>query len=123
MGAVPFRGFPREVTQGSHQAASIPWRNAPFVNKNYPAVISLFFRPRFEERGNRPSIVGNERPPLRGSLFETGGVFLTQEFSAFPFRHTRNYQQPMATAKTIGNRRRDMLVQKKLEHLSSLVIF
>ena len=77
IGPVPFPGFPGEIAQGSYDAASIRWRDGLFVNKNHPAVLSLFFRPCFEQWGNRPSIVGNERQPLRGSLLQTGGVLLS----------------------------------------------
>jgi len=31
----------------------------------------------FKQRGNRPSIVGNERQPLRGRLLQAGGVLLS----------------------------------------------
>ena len=77
IGPFPFRGLPGEVAQGSYETASIRWRDGLFVNENHPAVPSLFFRPGFEQRGNRPSIVGNERQPLRGRLLQTGGVLLT----------------------------------------------
>jgi hypothetical protein len=77
IGPVPFRSFPEEVAQGLYEATRIGWRDGLFVNKNHPAVPSLFFRPSFEQWGNRPSIVGNERQPLRGSLLQTGGVLLS----------------------------------------------
>jgi len=75
IGPVPFRGFPGE-TQGSYKATRIRWRDGLFVNKNHTAVLSLFFSPGFEQWGNRSSVVGDQRQPLRGSLLQTGGVFL-----------------------------------------------
>ena len=118
IGPVPFGGFPQEIAQGPYEATRIRWRYGLFVKKNHSAVLSLFFRTGFEQRGNRPSIVGNKRPPLHGCLLQAGRVLLSQEFSLLPFRQTRNFKQPIATAKTIRDPRRDMLIQKKPEHLS-----
>jgi hypothetical protein len=77
IGPVPFGGFPQEIAQGSYEATRIRWRYGLFVNKNPSAVLSLFFRPGFEQRGNRPSIVGNKRQPLHGCLLQAGRVLLS----------------------------------------------
>jgi hypothetical protein len=85
-------------------------------------VLSLCFSPSLERRGNRPPIVGYKGQPLSGGFLQADRIVLPQEFSVFPFGHTKNYQQPITTAKTFRDRRRDMLVQEKLEHLTSLRI-
>jgi hypothetical protein len=77
IGPVPFGGFPQEIAQGPYEATGIRWRYGLFVNKNHSAVLSLFFRPGFEQRGNRSSIVGNKRQPLRGCLLQAGRVLLS----------------------------------------------
>ena len=74
IGPVPSRRLPREVIQGPYEATRIRWRYGLFVKKNHSAVLSLFFRPGFEQRGNRPSIVGNKPPPLHGCLLQAGRV-------------------------------------------------
>jgi hypothetical protein len=60
---------------------------------------------------------------LRSGLFQAGGVLLPQKLSVFPFSHTKNYQLPIATAKTVGDRWGDMLIQEKLKHLTPSVTF
>jgi hypothetical protein len=77
IGPVPFGGFPQEIAQGPYEATRIRWRYGLFVNKNHSAVLSLFFRPGFEQRGNRPSIVDNKRQPLHGCLLQAGRVLLS----------------------------------------------
>jgi hypothetical protein len=77
IGPVPFGGFPQEIAQGPYEATRIRWRYGLFVHKNHSAVLSLFFRPGFEQHGNRPSIVGNKRQPLRGCLLQAGRVLLS----------------------------------------------
>jgi hypothetical protein len=77
IGPIPFGGFPQEIAQGPYEATRIRWRYGLFVNKNHSAVLSLFFRPGFEQRGNRPSIVGNKRQPLHGCLLQAGRVLLS----------------------------------------------
>jgi hypothetical protein len=56
-------------------------------------------------------------------LFQAGGVLLPQKLSVFPFSHTKNCQLPIATAKTVGDRWGDMLIQEKLKHLTPSVTF
>src|SRR5258707_5210730 len=92
------------------------------AKKTPPAVPSFFFRPGLEQRGNRSSIVGHQRQSLCCCVLQTDGVRLSQEFAPFPFRHADSYQRAMAPAKTLRHRRRDMLVQKELEHFSSLML-
>jgi hypothetical protein len=77
IGPVPFAGFPQEIAQGPYEATRIRWRYSLFVNKNHSAMLSLFFRPGFEQQGNRPSIVGNKRQPLHGCLLQAGRVLLS----------------------------------------------
>jgi hypothetical protein len=74
---VPFRSFTGEGGQGSHETARIRRRDGPFVHKNHSAMLSPFFCPDLEQWGNRPSVVGYECQPLRGSLFQTDGVRLS----------------------------------------------
>ena len=77
IGPVPFRGFPGEVAQGSYEATKIRWRDGLFVDKNHPTMLSPFFCPRFEQWGNRPSVVGHERQPLHSGLLQTGEILLS----------------------------------------------
>jgi hypothetical protein len=77
IGRVPFGGFSQEIAQGPYEATRIRWRYGLFVNKNHSAVLSLFFRPGFEQRGNRPSFVGNKRQTLHGCLLQAGSVLLS----------------------------------------------
>jgi hypothetical protein len=116
IGLVPFGGFPQEITQGTYEATRIRWRYGLFVNKNYSAVLSLFFRPGFEQRENLRSWVTNVNPCTAACCRQAESC--CPKNSPPPFRQTRNYKQPIATAKTIRDPRRDMLIQKKPEHLS-----
>jgi hypothetical protein len=77
VGPVPFGGFSQKIAQGPYEATRIRWRYSLFVNKNHSAMLSLFFRPSFEQRGNRPTIVGNKRQPLHGCLLQAGSVLLS----------------------------------------------
>ena len=58
---VPIRSFSCQSAQGPDQTADIRGRNCFFVHKNHPAVGSLFFRPGFQQRRNRPPVISNER--------------------------------------------------------------
>jgi hypothetical protein len=72
----------------------------------------------FELRRDRSSVIRNKRQALCGGFLQASGVFLSEEVSVFRFHHIANYYGSIAPAQTIGDVRRDMLVKKKLEHVS-----
>jgi hypothetical protein len=63
------------------------------------------------------SYVTSVKPCVAASC-RANGVFLSEKVSVFPFHHIANYCGSIAPAQTIGDVRRDMLVKKKLEHVS-----
>ena len=53
----PIPRFSCQSAQGPDQTSEVRGRNRFFIHKNHAAVRSLFFRPDFEQRGNRPPII------------------------------------------------------------------
>jgi hypothetical protein len=106
------------MDQRPHQAPNVRWRDGFFVDENYTAMLSPFFCPRLEQPGNGPAVVGNKRQPLGGSFQQASGIFLAQEVPIPPFGYPMHYQRTVETSETTRHFRRDMFIQKKLEHLS-----
>src|SRR5271157_774195 len=115
---VPSPCFFEQLDQCPHQASNVRWRDGLFVDEDYTTVLSPFFCPRLEQRGNGPTVVGNQRQPFGGSFQQASGIFLAQEVATLPFRHPMHDQRTVATSETILYFGRDMFIQKKLEHLS-----
>jgi hypothetical protein len=117
---IPFCSFAPQVPQRSPEASYIRRWYGFFIHKYYAAVGPAFFRPGLEQQRNRPTIIRNKRQAVQRGLLQTAGVWLPEKFSVFPLGHRNNGQPAISPAKITCYRWRDVLVQKELEHLSSL---
>src|SRR5208282_5286463 len=110
---VPSPRFFEQVEQRPHQDSNVRRRDGLCVDENYTAMLSPFFCPRLEQRGNGPAVVGNQRQLSGVGFQQAGRIFLAQEVTLLPFRHPMQYRRPVATSETICHFGRDMFIQKK----------
>ena len=75
-----------------------------------------FFRPALEQDRDCSAIVGDERQASLCGFAQTGNIVLPEEASAFPLRKRINFESAMAATKSHRYTRRDVLIEKKLEH-------
>jgi hypothetical protein len=61
------------MDQCPHQATDVCRVDRLFINENHAAVLTLFFRPGFEQRWNGPSVIRDQRQVLRSA--DKGYVF------------------------------------------------
>ena len=120
---VPIPSFSCQSAQGPDQTSDIRGRNRFFIHENHAAVVSLFFRPDLEQGRNRPPVIGNKRQSLGGGFAQTSVVLLSQEIPIFPFHQVANFHRAIAATQTLRYVRRDVLIEKKLEHFSFLPLY
>ncbi len=80
--------------------------------------VDALLQPNLEQGWNRSAFVGNKSQPLKSGFVQAGRVFLAEKASIFPFDHAADNDLSVETAHARRHLRRDVLIQKKLEHLS-----
>ena len=118
VGPVAPLSLSHQIREGPHLATYVRRSDGPFINENDTAVLPLFFCPSFEQWWNCPPIVGNQSQSFPGSMLQQGRVVLPQLLTILPFLHRIHRKPSMTAAKTVGNTRRDMFIEEKLEHLA-----
>src|SRR6185437_13335904 len=117
VGPVPRARFFYEASERFDQSADVCRGNCLFVYKDHARMAMRLFRPPLEQRRNRSSVVGDKGESLMKRFLQAHRIFLPEETPAFPFHQAADREHDVTAAQTCSNIRRNMLIQKKLEHV------